>query len=173
MTTKITDVKGTYLQVGDRVRGYGVNEKLEGEVVELRTKPGLKPIAIRRDDGTTAFMSAEWTLKIPAKPKARVFKHGGYGVDVKLNTMETTTDVFWIRGNSYVLVAEDRGHFKTKDGTRVAIVSVNGIGEVRWVFWESSVRDALRHQAAGTLNESWDCASALAAFNHFNLQFWE
>ena len=34
---------------------------------------------------------------------------------------------------SYVLVAdEERGNFTTEDGKKVRVISVNGLGEVRW-----------------------------------------
>jgi len=34
--------------------------------------------------------------------------------------------------NSFVLVANPDGPWATKDGTRVTLASINGIGEIRW-----------------------------------------
>lgn len=58
----------------------------------------------------------------------------GRHVDVTLREIRTTPDIFWSeRCNSYVLT-EPGTHprFKLPDGTPVRLVSINGIGEIRW-----------------------------------------
>ena len=50
---------------------------------------------------------------------------GGYGMNIQLPVMRNTPAVFWSkRGNSYV-IRED-----------LKIVSINGIGEIRWTVEE-------------------------------------
>lgn len=71
------------------------------------------------------------------------------GVDVGLRHTHTTRDVYWDRiGNSYVAVASNFGEFLV-DGVRVNILSINGMGEVRWAVTADTtdVRDkaAARH----------------------------
>lgn len=66
----------------------------------------------------------------------RVCQYGGYGVQIELNDARTTDTVFWCsRSNSYVIVssADDYfGQWRTPLGDRVAVHSINGIGEIRW-----------------------------------------
>lgn len=58
---------------------------------------------------------------------------GGHGIDRKLPVMRTTPAVFWSeRGNSYVVVYKE-GNYR--------IISINGIGEIRWTVEEWN-RDA-------------------------------
>lgn len=50
------------------------------------------------------------------------------------------TDTFWPaegvywdeKGNSYILVKDPVGDYRTPEGEQVSMVSINGIGEVRW-----------------------------------------
>ena len=72
------------------------------------------------------------------------FKFGGYGVDVRIRG-EWEPDVYWDkrlapsgyrRFNSYVLVEGNEsipGNVQDTDGNRFSIVSVSGMGEIRWI----------------------------------------
>ena len=64
------------------------------------------------------------------------FQYGRHGVDVGLTSMRTTPDIFWSdRGNSFVTVRPEpdmRGEWIQPDGSRVDLLSINGMGEVRW-----------------------------------------
>lgn len=66
-----------------------------------------------------------------------LYRYGGFGVDVKLASRNDPADVYWSEGyNSFVLVhphIEDSGNWFTPDGQRCDLVSINGIGEIRWV----------------------------------------
>lgn len=79
--------------------------------------------------------------------KPRVQKYGGRGVDIKLrsHTDPPKDTVFWSPQkyhpngdpaggfNSFVVVDDPKhGNFATPDGQRVSVISVNGIGEIRW-----------------------------------------
>jgi hypothetical protein len=71
-----------------------------------------------------------------------VYQYGGYGVDVKLHSKTVPSDVYWDAvANSYVLVEDKEGLWATQDGKRVSIVSVNGIGEIRWHLREYEAGD--------------------------------
>ena len=100
-----------------------------------------------------------------------VFEYGGYGVNVKLTEMRDSKDVVWVRGNSFVVVdSPERGDFTLGlNGQRVQLVSINGIGEIRWNARAYDVVNALQYAAKGELNESWDCAMHLMAAKHFGL----
>lgn len=77
---------------------------------------------------------------VPFEP----LKYGGHGVDVALVSMTNPGPdvVFWSkRANSYVLVEGNGAAPGMRDGsdgrwllggTRVHLVSINGIGEIRW-----------------------------------------
>jgi hypothetical protein len=101
--------------------------------------------------------------------RPEVFEYGNYGVNVKLTRMDPyDKDVAWVKGNSFVLVnSPERGQFLI-DGQRVALVSINGLGEIRWDVWKRDIIDALKYEAEGTCKD-WDCFMHLAAFRHFNL----
>jgi hypothetical protein len=100
-----------------------------------------------------------------------VFEYGGYGVNVKLTSMQTSKDVVWVRGNSFVLVdSPTRGPFTLGvNGQRVALVSINGLGEIRWDVRAYDIVNALQYAAEGKLDASWDCAMHLMAAKHFGL----
>lgn len=80
------------------------------------------------------------------REKPRILKYGGRGVDVALRTHSDPgpETVFWSPPryhedgspgggfNSFVLVDDPNGYFLTEAGERVALVSINGIGEIRW-----------------------------------------
>lgn len=100
-----------------------------------------------------------------------VFEYGGYGVNCKLTEMRTNKDVVWVRGNSFVLVKnEERGPFFAPNGDRVDLVSINGIGEVRWPVWERDIESAEQYELDGKLDPKWDCAMHLEAYRHFDLE---
>ncbi len=70
-----------------------------------------------------------------------ILKYGGRGVDVALKSERNPgpDTVYWSPRkptgggyNSFVVVADERGPFVTSDGARVALISINGIGEIRW-----------------------------------------
>lgn len=70
-----------------------------------------------------------------------MYRFGDKGVDVKLHNMHLTPDICWFKGNSYVRVAVpfDADDYEkqymvhtNKQGEQYLIVSVNGIGEIRW-----------------------------------------
>jgi hypothetical protein len=67
------------------------------------------------------------------KDNSSLSKYGGHGVDIKLTFHGDTQGgrVFWSDGNSYVIVADDRGEWRTSSGERVTLLSINGMGEVR------------------------------------------
>jgi hypothetical protein len=59
--------------------------------------------------------------------------YGGLGVSINLQDARNTERVCWVNGNSYVYVVDSKyPTYETEHGSRVAIVSVNGIGEIRW-----------------------------------------
>lgn len=91
-------------------------------------------------------------------------------VDVLLTSMRTNEDVFWSkRGNSYVLVVGPMESLHMPDGTPVQLLSVNGIGEVRWPVWLSRIEDALKYEKEGRLDPTWDSAEQLEAARHFGI----
>jgi hypothetical protein len=70
-----------------------------------------------------------------------MYQFGDKGVDVKLHDMSSTANIVWVRGNSYVRVAVpvdateyDRQYklHRNDYGEEYYIISVNGIGEIRW-----------------------------------------
>ena len=85
-----------------------------------------------------------------------VFEYGGYGVNVKLTEMRTTKDVVWVRGNSFVVVEnKERGPFVLPNGDRVDLVSVNGIGEVRWPVWSRAASSRFPAATAWSTSARW------------------
>ena len=77
--------------------------------------------------------------------KVNVLKYGGRGVDIVLKSFSSPgpDTVFWSkpdpstgRGgcNSFVCVEDPRGFWLTEDGQRVNLISINGIGEIRWTI---------------------------------------
>ena len=66
---------------------------------------------------------------------AIIHEYGGHGVDVKLISKFNPgpASVFWSKGyNSFVMVDDPNGAWMTPDNQRVALVAINGIGEIRW-----------------------------------------
>ena len=64
-----------------------------------------------------------------------VYEYGGHGVDIRLQSTMVPPGVYWDMSenmSSTVAVADPEGVLVTKGGTRVSLVSVNGIGEIRW-----------------------------------------
>ena len=72
-----------------------------------------------------------------------MYKFGGHGVDVKLHSIANSKDIFWSQPNcnSFVRVAvpatadewsQQQYTHRNEFGEAYYIVSVNGIGEVRW-----------------------------------------
>lgn len=101
---------------------------------------------------------------------AEVFEYGGYGVNCKLTSASPSPDVAWVRGNSFVLVASPKGPFLHK-GQRVDLVSINGMGEVRWPVWKMHIEQALELNEQETMDPNWDSSMHLSAFRHFGLTF--
>lgn len=61
-----------------------------------------------------------------------ISKYGGNGVDIRLTSVANTSQVFWShKHNSYVIVEDEKGEWSYY-GKRVALLSINGIGEIRW-----------------------------------------
>ena len=59
--------------------------------------------------------------------------YGGHGVSIGLKHSENTDQVFWVNGNSYVIVRSDKGEWSTRAGcVTCCLLSINGIGEIRW-----------------------------------------
>lgn len=118
-----------YLQVGG----------LDESQVMYRSVSGRKDYT----GGTNHWMSLEslWNDSrcIPAfrtlidASGGKTSKYGGHGVDIKLQSAHDTHGgrVFWNQGNSYVIVPDDRGEWRTSGGERVTLLSINGIGEIR------------------------------------------
>jgi hypothetical protein len=103
-----------------------------------------------------------------------VSRNGYRCVDVLLNSMNTTENVFWSpRANSYVLCEPGMQSAKLgdvphlPDGTAVDLVSVNGIGEVRWQAMGWQLESMLeRPPYPGS-----DGEEILAAARHFGLSY--
>lgn len=102
--------------------------------------------------------------------RPEVFEYGGYGVNIKLTSASTSKDVVWVRGNSFVLVDDPEGDFLLGE-QRVNLVSVNGIGEIRWDVREHDIKQAERYEDSGEeYSHTWDCFMHLAAYRHFGLK---
>lgn len=108
-----------------------------------------------------------------------MFKIVGGRVDVRLDSMRTTKDVFWsptwegsggARGgcNSFVMVETEYGSFLSKDGKTCALMSINGIGEVRWDINKSRIQQDVENS-----KESWwkddQHGENIKAAKHFGL----
>lgn len=64
-------------------------------------------------------------------------RRGGHGIDRRLHDMRNAPDVFWSAGaNSYVAVALDEPTrlYGIVSQPGFQIVSINGIGEIRWAY---------------------------------------
>jgi hypothetical protein len=109
----------------------------------------------------------------------RIQKYGDLGVDIKLHQVVTTPEVFWSPRsedgyggcNSYVVVhSPEHGAFKLGD-TRVALLSINGAGEVRWGVQSWEARYALEAEKEGKLNViGGTTREGLLAMRHFGLE---
>ena len=89
----------------------------------------------------------------------------GRHVDIGLTNAQTTRDVFWsVGGNSYVL-AEN-----ALDSQQPLLVSINGMGEVRWVVSPQQIARAVEQERTGTLRPYTDSAEYVAAARHFGLR---
>ena len=91
--------------------------------------------------------------------KFKFHKYGNFGVDYSIPAMGTNSAVFWSvktdktnGGNSYVLVENPEGTWVV-EGVRCDIVSINGIGEVRW--------NVMRYEKPGLTSDG----QALVHFN--------
>ena len=85
----------------------------------------------------------------------RAVEYGGYGVNLQLPRDNNTPEVYWSKdsqgrpNNSYVVATNPTGPWKMDDGTRVDLVSINGIGEIRWRIEPPPFRDLdVRHEPA-------------------------
>jgi len=61
------------------------------------------------------------------RPERRLTARGGHGMAIKLYDMTTDATVWWSPKHKNSFVAEER------DG-QFYVVSINGIGEIRWVI---------------------------------------
>lgn len=100
--------------------------------------------------------------------KPKVLKYGQRGVDVALRsyTDPGNDTVFWSKQryhddgspaggfNSFVCVADEKGEWLTEDGQKVALLSINGIGEIRWRISTAA----------------YDLRNAEGSIEHFNLK---
>lgn len=100
--------------------------------------------------------------------RPNVLKYGGRGIDVGLRSVRDPgpDTVFWSPQryhpdgspaggfNSFVCVEDPKGDWLTEDGKRVSLVSINGIGEVRWRI----------------SNHSYDRRNAEGSIEHFGLK---
>lgn len=64
---------------------------------------------------------------------AKCCEYGGRGVAIGLDNFgDHNGRVWWSdRHNSYVMVPDEKGNFLFK-GKKVQLLSINGIGEIRW-----------------------------------------
>lgn len=74
------------------------------------------------------------TMSGPGGSSKPIYNYGDRGVDIKLRGEYDPPGVFWTNRASYVLVnAQDpERSWRTPQGIPVDLVSVNGIGEIRW-----------------------------------------
>ncbi len=73
---------------------------------------------------------------------SKIYKMGGHGVKIQLKCAPnnggefTYQDVYWTSGiyASYVLVeaGDVSCYWLTPDGQKVRLISINGLGEIRW-----------------------------------------
>ena len=93
------------------------------------------------------------------------------GVDIGLTHTNTTEDVFWSNGNSYVVVESKSGEF-TVEGKKVSLLSINGKGDVRWNFNGREYVNGLAKIAAGMdTHISPAEMEGLQAMDHFGLKY--
>lgn len=105
---------------------------------------------------------------------AEIFEYGGHGVNIKITGMDPNNpDIAWVRGNSFVMVEDQECGPFLCGTTPVRILSVNGMGEIRWAVDAWSLRKAMESEKMGLLDPSWDSAMHLKAFHHFNLKLRE
>ena len=74
-----------------------------------------------------------------------VYEYGGHGVDIRLQSTMVPPGVYWAYDQNFsstVAVADPEGKLVTKDGRRVQLISINGIGETRWHVDESTARES-------------------------------
>ncbi len=93
----------------------------------------------------------------------KILEYGGRGVAVALLSVRTPgpDTVYWSSktadrngGNSFVIVHDEQhGDWTTRDGRRVALISINGGGEIRWKV----------------SNRPYDHRNAEGAIEHFEL----
>jgi hypothetical protein len=107
------------------------------------------------------------------------YEYGGSGVDVKLYSERDPSDVWWSPRkpsgggyNSYVIVHDPRGPFRSPKGDRVSLVSVNGHGEIRWDVQAYRARSFLERQAKGEELRGDDVEMS-QGFHHFKLRMWD
>ena len=131
-----------------------------------KTMADFEKVAGAHDTKETVLMIADAVNPAPKDP--RVYAYGGYGVDVKLVDMRSTERIFWsAHSNSYVMAANPTGPFQDRSGRHVDLVSVNGIGEKRWVVQKWEIDSDQRGEAAG--HPLGDGEDRLAAARYFGL----
>jgi hypothetical protein len=101
----------------------------------------------------------------------QIFEFGGYVVNIKIKEMKKLDkDIAWVRGNSFVLVKDKNGPFTCNDEP-CNLLSVNGIGEIRWYVQAMDIEAGLDLEAEGKLKDGWDTTMHVQAFHHFDLRF--
>lgn len=104
-------------------------------------------------------------------------------VDIKLVNHQSNDKVFWSPRkvhengratgmNSYVIVPgidSWNGVDFLFEGQKVRLLSINGIGEIRWEVFTNEISQAKDRERLGTLNPTWDMAEHLLAARYFGL----
>jgi len=124
-----TDDGNTWVMVGDRlfnvhpwnggladVGGYGIRWEVRD--------PVAKPEWLESSEHEAA-------VKLGLIPRHMIFAYGDRGVYIRIRD-KRERGVFWHDGSSYVLVADPEHGPWMLDDRRVALLSINGMGEIRW-----------------------------------------
>ncbi len=86
----------------------------------------------------------------------KLYSYGGYGVDIQLHSRYIPSDVFWgEKGNSYVVVtprAPEQATLIHPEHGSVNLVSINGLGEIRWNVQRFDARQSEGHAAMKFFN---------------------
>jgi hypothetical protein len=78
-------------------------------------------------------MGNTYAINVRAVRRFTALEEGGKRVAVRLHVAANTSDVFWsARSCSYVVNDNPTGQWSTPDGTPCDLLSINGIGEIRW-----------------------------------------
>lgn len=87
--------------------------------------------------------------------------YGGHGVQIGLQHANNTAQVFWSQQyNSFVITPDPKGQWLTPDDEQVSLLSINGIGEIRW---------PVMHYGSG-MKYFREGSEELAAIDYFHLK---